>query len=107
MARSPSRRPAPAAGESPAAPPCLPASECPAAVSSRPLWGCSAVAPGERYSGFDARQEVLKIGLQICLVIRRRHTVDARRAILARQAISLVHPFEVDQMMQRGQPPLG
>ena len=42
-----------------------------------------------------------------CFVLRRSHAVDARRAILARQTISLGHPFEVDKMMQRGQHPLG
>ena len=55
----------------------------------------------------DARQEVIKIGLQCRLIIRRCHAVDARRAILARQAVSLEHPFAVDQVMQRGQHPLG
>jgi hypothetical protein len=57
-------------------------------------------------SGFDACQEVSKVGLKICFVIRRRHAVDARRAILARQTIGLEHPFKVDKMMQRGQHPL-
>jgi hypothetical protein len=45
--------------------------------------------------------------LQIRLVVRCGHAVDARCAILARQAIGLEHPFEVDQVVQRGQHPLG
>lgn len=51
-------------------------------------------------AGFDAHQEAIKIGLEICLVVRRHHAVDARRAILARQAIGFHHPFAVDQVMQ-------
>ena len=58
-------------------------------------------------SGFDARQKVSQIDLEICFVFRRRHAVDARRAILARQTVGLEHPFEVDKMMQRSQRPLG
>ena len=37
-------------------------------------------------SELDARHEVQKIGLQVRLVVLGRHTVNARRAILARQA---------------------
>ena len=69
--------------------------------------GCSAAAPAELIAaGLDARQEVKKIGLQIGLIVLRRYPVDARRTILARQAIGLGSPFEVDQVMQRGQHPL-
>jgi len=34
-------------------------------------------------SGFDALQEVLKIGLEVSLIFLRRYAVDARRPILA------------------------
>ena len=56
---------------------------------------------------FEARQQVREIGLQVRLVFVRRHAVDARRAILARQTKRLEHPFEVDQVVQRGEHPLG
>ena len=65
------------------------------------------VDPAHRRSdiaaGLDALQEVQQIGLQVRLVVRRRHTVDAGRSILARQPIRLLHPFQVDDMVQRGQ----
>ena len=55
---------------------------------------------------FDARQQVRETGLQLRLVLVRRHAVDARRAILARQTKRLEHPFEVDQVVQRSEHPL-
>ena len=62
---------------------------------------------GDIASGLDARQEVVEIDLQVRLVVRGRYAVDARRGILARQAVGLDHPFAVDRVMQRGQHPLG
>ncbi len=53
----------------------------------------------------DARQQVREIGLQVRFVVVRGHAVDAGRAILARQTKRLEHPFEVDQVMQRGEHP--
>jgi hypothetical protein len=65
------------------------------------------VDPAHRRSdiaaGLDALQEVQQLGLQVRLVIRRCHTVDAGRSILARQPIRLSHPFQVDDLVQRGQ----
>ena len=55
----------------------------------------------------DERQQVSEIDLQVRFVVLRGHAVDAGRAILARQTKRLKHPFEVDQVMQRGQRPLG
>jgi len=62
---------------------------------------------GDIAAGLDAFQEVQQVGLQVGLVVRRRHAVDARRAILARQSPGLEHPVEVDMLMQRGQRSLG
>lgn len=47
-------------------------------------------------AGFDAHQDIIKIGLEVRFIIRRRHAVDAGRAILARQAIGFEHPFTVE-----------
>ena len=44
--------------------------------------------------------------LQVGLVVRRRHAVDPRRAILARQPVGLGHPFQVDDVVQRGEDPV-
>ena len=49
----------------------------------------------------------MKIGLQILLIIRARHTVNARRTVLAGAPIRLDHPFDVDQVMQRREHPFG
>ena len=69
------------------------------------------VVPSHRWrdipARLDAHQEIHEIGLQVCFVVVRCHAVDARRAILARPSKRLKHPFEVDQVMQRGQRPLG
>src|SRR5271166_3932664 len=54
-------------------------------------------------AGLDALQERQKIGLQVRLVLRRCHPVDARCSILARQPVRLPHPFQVDDMVKRGQ----
>jgi len=58
-------------------------------------------------SGFDACLEIIEVGLQVRFIVHRHHAVDAGRSILARQAIGFKHPFMVDQVMQRGQHPLG
>jgi hypothetical protein len=54
-------------------------------------------------AGFDALQEVPQVGLKVRLVFRRRHSVDARRPILAGPYVGFSHPFEVDDMLQREQ----
>src|SRR6266849_2162845 len=54
-------------------------------------------------AGFDAIEEVHKVDLQVRLVCGRRHTVDAGRAVLAGQLVRLLHPFQVDDVVQRGQ----
>src|ERR1700692_532686 len=54
-------------------------------------------------SGFDAVQEVPKVGLEVCLIILRSHAVDARCPILAGSYVGFSHPFEVDDMVQREQ----
>src|SRR5208337_179158 len=58
---------------------------------------------GDVAAGLDALQERQKVGLQVRLVLRRPHTVDARCSILARQPVRLSRPFQVDDMMKRGQ----
>ena len=67
----------------------------------------SDVCPADRRrliaAGLDALQEVQKIGLQVRLIVRRRHAVDAGRTILAGQPVGLLHPFQVDDVVQRGQ----
>ena len=54
-------------------------------------------------TGFDALQEIQQVGLQVPLVFRRRHAVDAGRPILARQPVGLLHPLQVDDVVQREQ----
>ncbi len=54
-------------------------------------------------SGFDALQEVLKIGLEVSLIFLRRYAVDARRPILAGPYVGFSRPFEIDDMVQREQ----
>ena len=54
-------------------------------------------------AGLDAIDEVAEIGVQLRLVVRRRHTVDASRPILARPLVGLPHPFQIDDVVQRGQ----
>ena len=51
----------------------------------------------------DAIQEVQEIGLQVCRIVGRRHTVDARSTILAGEPVGLLHPFQIDDVVQRGQ----
>jgi len=54
-------------------------------------------------AGHDAFPEVPKIGLRVRLIVRRGHSVDARRPILAGLQIGLPHPFEVDNVVERVQ----
>ena len=54
-------------------------------------------------AGLDAVQQVHRLASRFCRVVRRRHTVDARRTILAGEPPGLLHPFEIDDMVQRGQ----
>ena len=54
-------------------------------------------------AGHDALQEVRKIGLQVLRVLRRRHTVDAGSTILAGEPVGFLHPFQIDDVVQRGQ----
>jgi hypothetical protein len=51
----------------------------------------------------DAIEEVTKIGLQVRLIDRRRDTVDAGSPILAGQPVGLLHPVQIDDMVQRVQ----
>jgi hypothetical protein len=51
----------------------------------------------------DAAQEVQEMGLKVPRIVGRRHTVDAGSTILAGEPPGLLHPIEVDDMMQRGQ----
>src|ERR1700730_5969145 len=51
----------------------------------------------------DAVQEVQKIGLQVFRIVSRRHTVDAGSTILAGEPVSFLQPFQIDDMVQRGQ----
>ena len=48
----------------------------------------------------DPVQEAFEIGLKVLFVVGSRHTVDARRAILARPSVRLRHPVDVDQVVQ-------
>ena len=53
--------------------------------------------------GFDALQEVPKVGLEVRLIFLRRYAVDARRPILAGPHIGFSHPFKIDDVVQREQ----
>ena len=44
-----------------------------------------------------------KIGLQVFRIVCRRHTVDAGGTILAGEPVGFLHPFQVDDVVQRGQ----
>src|SRR5262245_33817529 len=54
-------------------------------------------------AGLDALQEMRKIGLQVLRILCRRHTVDAGGTILAGEPVGFPHPFQIDDMVQRGQ----
>lgn len=66
------------------------------------------VVPSHRRRDVTARQGIIevelqiKVELQVRLIVRRHHAVDAGRAILACQTKSLKHPLTVDQVKQRG-----
>src|ERR1019366_471376 len=51
----------------------------------------------------DALQEANKIGFQVHLVVRRRDTVDAGSTVFAGQPISLHHPIQIDDVVERAQ----
>jgi len=51
----------------------------------------------------DAIQEVQEIGFQVCRIVVRRHTVDARSTILAGEPVGFLHPFQIDDVVQRRQ----
>jgi hypothetical protein len=65
------------------------------------------VGPAHRRCVIAARanaiQEVRQIGLEVRFVVRRRHAVDARGTILARQPIGLLHPVQIDDVVQRAE----
>ena len=65
------------------------------------------VGPAHRRCVIAARanaiQEVRQIGLEVRFVVRRRHAVDARGTILARQPVSLLHPVQIDDVVQRAE----
>ena len=56
---------------------------------------------GDIAAGLDALQQVQKIGLKVRFVVGRCHSVDAGRTILARQPVGFLHPFQIDDVMQR------
>ena len=64
------------------------------------LRGRVVVRPATR---FDAVQKVQEIGFQVCRIVVRRHTVDARSTILAGQPVGFFHPFQIYDVVQRRQ----
>jgi hypothetical protein len=54
----------------------------------------------------DAVEEVEKVRLQLFRIVGRRGSVDARRAILAGSSIGFQHPFQIEDVMQRGERPV-
>src|SRR5215470_17639376 len=65
------------------------------------------VHPPDRWrlvaAGLDALQEVRKIGLQVLRVLCRHDTVDTGSTILAGEPVGFPHPFQVEDVVQRGQ----
>ena len=51
----------------------------------------------------DAIEEVQEFGLQVHLIVCRRDAVDAGSTILAGQPIGLLHPVQIDDVVERGQ----
>src|SRR5271167_15955 len=51
----------------------------------------------------DALQEVQKIGLQVHFVVRRCDAVDAGSTVFAGQPVSLHHPIQIDDVVERAQ----
>src|SRR5215510_15703154 len=51
----------------------------------------------------EALQEIQKIGLQVLRILRRSDTVDTESTILAGEPVRFPHPFQVDDVVQRGQ----
>src|SRR4029453_5091583 len=56
-------------------------------------------------AGLDALQEVPKVGLQVLRVLYRRDTVDTGSTILAGEPVGFPHPFQIENVVQRGQCP--
>src|SRR5215467_4699393 len=48
-------------------------------------------------------QDAKEIGFQVCRIVRGRYTVDSRSTILAGEPIGFFHPFQIDDVVQRGQ----
>src|SRR5262245_4010626 len=51
----------------------------------------------------DALQKVQQIGLQVGRVVGRCHTVNAGGTILAGKPVGFLQPFQIDDVVQRGQ----
>src|SRR5215472_3216061 len=51
----------------------------------------------------DALQEVRQVGLQVLLILCRRHTVDTGGIILAGEPVGFPHPLQIEDVVQRGQ----
>jgi hypothetical protein len=51
----------------------------------------------------DTPQEVREIGLQVRLVVGRSHPIDARGTVLAGQPVGLLHPVQIDDVVQRAE----
>jgi hypothetical protein len=48
-------------------------------------------------------QEVQKIGFQVYRIVRGPYVVDSRSTILAGEPIGVLHPFQIDDVVQRGE----
>src|SRR6516164_11454539 len=84
MTESPAHRRPPGPSRPPSVRPYLRTMECRSAAANHQPWD---VGSAHRWrfvaSGFDALQEVPKVGLEVCLIVLRIHAVDARCPILA------------------------
>src|SRR5215467_13923088 len=54
-------------------------------------------------AGLDALQKIQKVGLQVLRVLCRHDTVDTGSTILAGEPVGFPHPFQVEDVVQRGQ----
>src|SRR5262245_19212549 len=54
-------------------------------------------------AGLNALQEVPKVGLEVLRVLYRRDTVDTGSTIFAGEPVAFLHPFQIDDVVQRGQ----
>src|SRR5215467_11554892 len=63
------------------------------------------VDPSDRWrlitARLDALEEVRKIDFQVLRVLRRRHTVDTGSTILAGEPVGFLHPFQIEDVVQR------